>query len=70
MESRPLDVIRDIGHDGWLCTFIIKQQIEMPSARSWAAPARQGRRYGLARQAVRTVHHSKQITPAGPLSPS
>ncbi len=26
--------------DGWMCTFTIQQQLEMPSARSWAAAVR------------------------------
>jgi hypothetical protein len=43
---------RDICNDGWLCTFTIKQQLELPSARSWAAAdraagtVRQGGRHG------------------------
>jgi hypothetical protein len=52
MESWPLSDIRDCGHDGLLCTFTLKQQLETPSACSWTAPVsatgtvRQGRRYG------------------------
>jgi hypothetical protein len=29
----------DVAHDG--CTFTLKQQLETPSARSWAAPVRE-----------------------------
>jgi hypothetical protein len=32
--------LSDVPHDGWFCTFTIKQQLEIPSARSWAAPVR------------------------------
>jgi hypothetical protein len=32
--------LRDVAYDGWLCTFTIKQQLEIPSARSWTAPVR------------------------------
>ena len=26
--------LRDVAHDGWLCTFTIHHQLEIPSARS------------------------------------
>jgi hypothetical protein len=41
-----------LSSNGWLCTFTVLQQLEIPSARSWVAPVRkigtvrQGRRYG------------------------
>jgi hypothetical protein len=52
--------------DGWLCTFIIIQQLAIPSARSWAAPSRTTSKVRK-RQTVRPVHNI-QITPAGSLS--
>jgi len=50
--------MRDIAHDGWLCTFTIYQQMEIPSVRSWAAPVR-GTGTVRKRQAVRPVHHGQ-----------
>jgi hypothetical protein len=32
--------LHDIAHGGWLCTFTIKQQLEIPSPRSLASPVR------------------------------
>jgi hypothetical protein len=32
--------LRDVAHDGRLCTFTIYQQLEIPLARSWAALVR------------------------------
>jgi hypothetical protein len=32
--------LRDVTHEGWLCTFNVKQQLGIPSVRSWAAPVR------------------------------
>ncbi len=31
--------LRDVAHTVWLCTFPIQQRLDIPSARSWAAPA-------------------------------
>ncbi len=40
LEDQVMPSLCDVAHDGWLCTFTIKQQLEIPSARSWAAPVR------------------------------
>jgi hypothetical protein len=40
LEYQAMPSLRDVAHDGWLFTFTIKQQLEIPSARSWAAPVR------------------------------
>ena len=61
LEYKAMSSLRDIALDGWFCTFSIKQQLEIPSDRSWAAPV-------LAtgtvrkRQAVRPVHHVQNYT--------
>jgi hypothetical protein len=31
-----LPAMRDLGHAGWLCTFNVKQQLQMPSAKARA----------------------------------
>jgi hypothetical protein len=51
--------LRDVAHDGWLCTciFTMLQKLEIPSARSWAAPVRATGTVRK-RQAVRPVHHN------------
>ncbi len=41
LEYRAMPSLRDIGHDGGLYTFTIKQQLEIPSARNCAAPVRE-----------------------------
>jgi hypothetical protein len=48
-------VMRDFGHDVWLCTFTIEQQLEMPSVRCWAALARVDCTFCK-------FHHSKDLT--------
>jgi hypothetical protein len=53
LEYQALPSLRDVAHDGWLCTFTIKQQLKIPSARSWAAPVRAT---GTARQHVQKSH--------------
>ncbi len=41
LEYQAMPSLRDVAHDGWLCTFTMQQQLEIPSARScWAAPVR------------------------------
>jgi hypothetical protein len=61
MESLPQSAILDCGHDGWLCTFTIKQQLEIPSARSLTDPVRAT---GTVRksQELRPVHHEQNHT--------
>jgi hypothetical protein len=49
--------LRDIDHDGWYN----KHQLEIPSARSWAAPIRAANTVRK-RQAVRPVHHVQDHT--------
>jgi hypothetical protein len=60
LEYHAMPSLRDVAHDRWLCTFIMKQQQEIPSARSWAAPVR-------ASETVQPVHHvqneSYRVTP-------
>jgi hypothetical protein len=46
LEYQALPPLRNVAHDGWLCIFTIQQQLEIPSARSWAAPVRRVTRYG------------------------
>ena len=53
--------LRDLAHDGWLCTLPKEQQLEMPSTRSWAAPVRTTGTVRK-RQAVRPVHHVQNHT--------
>ncbi len=33
LEYQAMPSLRDIANDGWLCTFIISQQLEIPQAR-------------------------------------
>jgi hypothetical protein len=42
VEYKDMPSLRDVAHGGWLCTFTLlyKKQLEIPSARSWAAPVR------------------------------
>ncbi len=52
LEYQVMRSLRDVAHDGWLCTFTIFQQLEILSACSWVAPVREtstiwkSRRYG------------------------
>jgi hypothetical protein len=57
LEYQDLPPLRDVAHDGWLCIFTIQQQLEIPSARSWAAPVRATGTAG-----VRPVHHVQNHT--------
>jgi hypothetical protein len=40
IEYQAMPSLRDVAHDEWVYTFTIIQQLEIPSARSWAAPVR------------------------------
>jgi hypothetical protein len=40
LEYQAMPSLPDVAHDGWLCTFTMSQQLEIPSARNWAAPVR------------------------------
>jgi hypothetical protein len=40
LEYKAMPSLRDGALDGWLCTFTIQQQLEIPSACSLAAPVR------------------------------
>jgi hypothetical protein len=70
IEYQTMPSLHDIAHDGLLLTFtILRQQLEIPSARSWPAPVRIT---GTVRKrlAVRPVHqnHTCRVTllqPAG-----
>jgi hypothetical protein len=53
-----LPSLGDVGYDGWLCTFPIQQQLEIPSARSRASPIRATGTVRK-RQAVRLVRPSR-----------
>ncbi len=47
IDYQAMHSLRDVAHDGWLSTFIIEQQLEIPSAHSWAVGSScQGNRYG------------------------
>ncbi len=65
LEYQAMPSLRDVAHDRWMCTLAIKQQLEIPSARSLAATVRAtdtvGRRYGPS--------ITYKITPAGSLFP-
>jgi hypothetical protein len=39
LEYQAIPSFREVDHR-WLCAFIIEQQLEIPSALSWAAPVR------------------------------
>jgi hypothetical protein len=51
----------DVARDGWLYTFTLKEQLEIPSAHSWAAPVRSTGTVRK-RQAVRPVHRVESHT--------
>ncbi len=59
LERQAIPFLRYVVLDGWMCTFIIKQQLEIPLARSWAAPVRATERLwkSLAEWAI---HHIKK----------
>jgi hypothetical protein len=60
-EYQAMAFLLDLAHYEWSCTFTIQQQLEIPTARSWAAPVRAActeRR----RQAIRPVHHLQKHT--------
>jgi hypothetical protein len=40
LEYQAIPSLCAVAQDGLLCTFTINQQLEIPSARSWAAPVR------------------------------
>ncbi len=43
LEYQAMPSLCDVPHEpqeGWLGTFTIEQQLEIPSARNWAAPVR------------------------------
>jgi hypothetical protein len=61
LEYQAMPFSRDVPNEGWLCTFTIKQQLEVPSARSCAAPVRATGTVRK-RQAVRFVHHVQHHT--------
>jgi hypothetical protein len=61
LEYQAMPSLRDVAHDGWLCTFTKEQQLEMPSARSWAAPVGTTGTVRK-RQAVRPVHRVQNHT--------
>jgi hypothetical protein len=57
IEYQAMPSLRDVAHDGWLCTFTM----EIPSARNWAAPIRATGTVRK-RQVVRPVHHAQNHT--------
>jgi hypothetical protein len=61
LEYQAMPFSRDVAHDGWLCTFTINQQLEVPSARSWVVPVRATGTVWK-RQASRLVHHIQNHT--------
>ncbi len=54
LKYQAIPSLRDVAHDGWLCTFILYKQLEIPSARSWTALVR----------ATGTVQKRKAIQPS------
>ncbi len=67
LEYQAMSSFRDVAHDGWLWTFIMQQQLEIPSDSSWAAPVRATGTVRK-RRALRPVHHVQNHTCAGSLS--
>ncbi len=61
LEYQARHSMREVAHGGWLSTFTIQQQLEIPSARSWAAPVR-ATDMVRKRQALRPVHHVQNHT--------
>jgi hypothetical protein len=61
LENQAMPSLHDEAHDGWLCACTIQQQLEIPSARSWAAPAGATGTVRT-RGAVRPVHHVQNHT--------
>jgi hypothetical protein len=57
LEYQAMPSMRDVAHDGWLYTFTIKHQLQIPSAHSWAAPVR-ATSTGRKSQAALPVHPS------------
>jgi hypothetical protein len=45
LEHQAMPSLRNVAHDGQLCTFSIKQELEIPSARSWQLVSGQPVRY-------------------------
>ncbi len=56
IEYQAMPSLRDLAHDGWLCTFTVKQKLEITSARR-----SQGNRYGT-EKADSTAHPSCTIS--------
>ncbi len=69
LEYQAMPSLRNVAHDGWLCTFIIEQQLQIPSARSWAALIRATGTVQK-RQAVWPVHHGQNHTLPGHSPPA
>jgi hypothetical protein len=61
LEYQAMPFLRDVVHNEWLCTFTIKHQLVIPSARSWASPVRATGTVRK-RQAVEPVHHGQTHT--------
>jgi hypothetical protein len=57
-----VESLTDVAHDGWLCTFTIKLQLEIPSARSWSVSPVRATGTVRKRQTVRPVHHVQNHT--------
>ncbi len=59
LEYQAMPSLCDVAYDGWLCTFTIKQQQEIPSVRSWAAPVRETgtEKAGVVARLSRTKSH-------------
>jgi hypothetical protein len=70
-QAMPSLLCLPVAH-GWLCTFNIEQQLEIPSARSWAAPVRTtstvriGRRYksNLSGHSLPASQEGRRVGPA------
>jgi hypothetical protein len=56
LEYQAMSSLLDVAHGGWLCTFTIKQQLEIPSAR---IPPVRTTGTVRKRQAVRPVNHTQ-----------
>jgi hypothetical protein len=69
VEYQSIASLRDVAHDGRLCTFTTQQELEIPSSGSGATPVRATGTVRK-RQAVRLVHHVQNHTSRDTLSTS
>jgi hypothetical protein len=59
LEYQAIPSLCDIAHDGLSCKFHMEQQLNIPSARSWAAPVRAT---GTVRACLSRKTHTYRVT--------